>query len=362
MNNNQVRGAAVVAAAAIALSALAACSIADQKQSSASNDASQGTVTVITHDSFSLSDDAIAEFEKVSGYKLQTTAPGDAGTMTKQLLLTADSSDIDAVYGIDNLSAGELSAAGILGRAVSDQVWGDDGDAPVLTEDVYATKDGGTLIPIDRGDVCMNIDNAWFDDTGTAKPETFDDLLKPELKGKTVVTNPASSSPGLAMLAGTQALYGDSWLDYWKSLLDNNAKVDAGWSDAYEVDFSAGGGEGAYPIVLSYASSPAFSGGATSSVDATCVPQIEYAGVLKNSSNPEGAQAFVDFMLSKKVQAEIPNSMYMYPVREGVEVPSEWAQYAKLPAASISVDADVINQNRDSWLKEWQAMFESHEK
>ena len=38
----------------------------------------------------------------------------------------------------------------------------------------------------------------------------------------------------------------------------NGAKVTAGWSDAYEVDFTAGGGNGDRPIVLSYASSPPF--------------------------------------------------------------------------------------------------------
>ena len=40
--------------------------------------------------------------------------------------------------------------------------------------------------------------------------------------------------------------------------MDNGAKLTAGWSDAYEVDFTQGGGNGDRPIVLSYDSSPAF--------------------------------------------------------------------------------------------------------
>ena len=38
----------------------------------------------------------------------------------------------------------------------------------------------------------------------------------------------------------------------------NDTKITSGWSDAYEVDFTAGGGHGSRPIVLSYASSPPF--------------------------------------------------------------------------------------------------------
>jgi thiamine transport system substrate-binding protein len=38
----------------------------------------------------------------------------------------------------------------------------------------------------------------------------------------------------------------------------NGTKLVDGWSQAYEVDFTQGGGKGDRPIVLSYDSSPAF--------------------------------------------------------------------------------------------------------
>ena len=60
-------------------------------------------------------------------------------------------------------------------------------------------------------------------------------------------------------LLATIARFGeDGWQDYWKQLADNGLKVTSGWSDAYEVDFTAGGGGGDRPIVVSYASSPPF--------------------------------------------------------------------------------------------------------
>ena len=74
----------------------------------------------------------------------------------------------------------------------------------------------------------------------------------------------------------------------------NGAKVTSGWTDAYEVDFTAGGGNGDRPIVTSYSSSPPFTipeGGTkptTSALLDTCFRQVEYAGVLKGSDNPDG--------------------------------------------------------------------------
>ena len=47
----------------------------------------------------------------------------------------------------------------------------------------------------------LRADSAWFKANSLAVPETLDDLLKPEYKDLLVVSNPASSSPGLAFLA-----------------------------------------------------------------------------------------------------------------------------------------------------------------
>ena len=72
----------------------------------------------------------------------------------------------------------------------------------------------------------------------------------------------------------------------------NGAKITAGWTDAYEVDFTAGGGNGDRPIVTSYSSSPPFTipeGGTkptTSALLDTCFRQVEYAGVLRARTTP----------------------------------------------------------------------------
>ena len=161
----------------------------------------------------------------------------------------------------------------------------------------------------------------------------------------------------MAFLLTTIAAYGDGWQDYWAKLMDNGAKLDDGWSQAYEVDFTQGGGKGDRPIVLSYDSSPAFtvSGGktSTSALLDTCFRQVEYAGVLAGAQNPDGARALVDFLLTPEVQAALPDSMYVFPVDSSVQLPADWARFAEQPTDPYSVDPADISAHRDEWLRAW---------
>lgn len=308
-----------------------------------------GTVTILTHDSFAMSDELIAQFEQESGYKLTVTNNGDAGAEASQLILKAGNPSVDGFYGIDNFSAQSVIDAGVVDPYTS----------PDLPESAKPLLLGDSLTPIDQGQVCLNTDHAWFTENNLPEPKTLDDIAKPEYAKLTVLTNPTTSSPGLAFLAATIAEKGDGWKDYWATLLKGGAKVDGSWSDAYNTDFSGAEGKGQFPIVLSYSSSPAFSEGATGNVDGSCTTQVEYAGVTKGAKNPDGAKAFIDFMLSKDFQGALPEAMYMYPVDDAIELPEEWAKYAKLVPNPIQVKAEDVAKNHDAWLKDWTAVYES---
>src|SRR3546814_14477936 len=89
--------------------------------------------------------------------------------------------------------------------------------------------------------------------------------------------------------------------------MTNGAKRTQGLSDACEGEFTGSSDKGKRPIVVSYDTSPAFTvtdGGTTTTAALldTCFEQIEYAGVLANADNPEGARALIDFLLSEDVQ------------------------------------------------------------
>lgn len=320
--------------------ALVGCSVVDQAKLSTGD-----TVTVLTHDSFSISDEAKAAFEKETGMKLVTTAPGDAGMVLNQLVLNKDNPTVDAVFGIDNFSAQRALDEGVIAEYTPDK-------------DPGADVRIGHLTAIDRGDVCLNADVAYFKSRNLALPASFADLTKPEYKDLLVVTNPVTSSPGLAFLVGSIDQAGDAWQQYWSDLLDNGTKVVDSWSDAFYSDFSAADGKGAYPLVLSYASSPAYGAGSFVSVPGTCVAQTEYAGVVKGAKNEEGARKFIDFLLSDAVQADIPKLMYMYPVAD-VQLPADWAKYAIRPKNSITPDPKVVAANRETWQKQWSQLREA---
>jgi len=312
------------------------------------------TLTVVTHDSFALSDELKKEFAVATGYTVTYVAPGDGGALVNQLILTKDSPLGDVVYGIDNSFASRAIKAGVLTPYAPANL------APSVA--ALAADDSGSLTAIDFGDVCVNADKAWFKAKNLALPQSQDDLAKPEYAKLLVVENPASSSPGLSWLTATVGAKGDpGYLDYWAALNSNGVKVVKGWTEAYSTEFSGSSGKGSRPLVVSYSTSPAFEvpkGADQSNTTAllqTCFRQVEYAGVIRGARNQVGAQKFIDFMLSEKVQADIPGEMYMYPADTTVALPKAWVAHAPLSSEPFKVAADVISANRDGWIRDWTA-------
>lgn len=258
------------------------------------------------------------------------------------------------MFGIDNTFASRAIDEGVLDPYTPDGLSN--------SAARYAVGDGGELTPVDLGDVCINVDHAWFADAGIPEPVSLEDLAKPEYEDLLVVTNPATSSPGLAFLLATVGAFGeDGWEDYWADLRANGVKVVDGWSDAYYVDFSGSEGAGPRPIVLSYSTSPAFtltedgSASTTGALLDTCFRQVEYAGVLANAKNPEGAQQLVDFLVSEAFQADVPGQMYMYPADDSVALPDGWAEFAPLADEPFEVAPADVSAHRDEWIKAWTA-------
>jgi thiamine transport system substrate-binding protein len=293
-------------------------------------------VTLVAHDSFAISDESIAEFEAASGFELEIIRAGDAGSLTNRLVLTKDSPIADLVFGIDNTFRGIADENGII---------------------------EGDLVPVDYADVCFNYDRVWFEKRGITPPATWRDLTKPAYNSLTVVTNPLSSSPGLAFLATTVAAFGEpSFEQYWKELRDNGLMVAAGWEEAYFTYFSGSSGNGEYPIVLSYSSSPAAEiredgKSQTAALLDECFRQTEFVGTIAGASNPEGAKALVEFLLSQSFQNTMPGLMYVYPVNENAVIPAEWAEFG--PAANSTIGEDLsISTHREKWQTKWSAIFD----
>ena len=89
----------------------------------------------------------------------------------------------------------------------------------------------------------------------------------------------------------------------------------------------------------------------------TCFRQVEYAGVLRGTKNPDGARKLIDFLLSPAAQATIPDAMYVYPVTRGVPLPEAWAKYAPVPPKAATLPADRLADERDGWVRQWRQLM-----
>ncbi len=349
-----VRGFAL-ATAGLLVSALTACSVVGQDEEPRPSDESgdaqaRGPVVLVTHESFALPKRLMKQFTAETGYRIEQRSVGDAGALTNRLALTTDSPVGDVAFGVDNTFASRALGEDVFAAAETDLPAG-------AEEYVLPGDEGERLVPVDNADVCVNVDTAWFEREEIDPPETLSDLTKPRYEDLMVAPGAPTSSPGLAFLLATEAEFGADWPAYWQSLVDNGLKIVPGWSDAYQVDFTQGGGKGDRPIVVSYDSSPAFtvSGGETTTAALleTCVRQVEYAGVLAGAENPEGARAVLTWLLSADVQAALPESMFVYPVRDDVDLPQEWATYAEQPEDPYAVDPEEVAEKRARWLRTW---------
>lgn len=313
-------------------------------------------VVLVTHDSFAVSKPVRRAFERQSGLTLKILQAGDAGEALNRALLTAGNPEGDVFFGVDN---------GLLLRAVEADLF-EPYRSPALArvDPAYRLDPEHRVTPVDHGEVCLNVDREWFERRGIPAPRGFDDLLARRYRGLLVVQNPATSTPGLAFLLATVARYGEEgWRAFWRRLRANNVLVVDGWEEAYTIHFSgAAGSNGNRPIVVSYASSPAaevvFAGKRiaeppTVAVVSTCFSQVELAGVLRGARNGEGARELIDFLLSPTFQRDVPLSMFVFPVRQGVELPRTFRRFAVVPERPLTLPAVEIGRNRDRWIREW---------
>ena len=344
-----------VATAVVALAvAVLAVSAATPSVGAATRPADR-TVTLLTHDSFAVSDDVLAAFTAKTGISVEVLRAGDAGQALNQAILTKDRPVADAIYGVDRA---------FLGRAVGDDLLTRYRPAALTTVPAaYTAGTRGLLTPIDVADVCINVDEAWFAEHHRRAPTTLAALTRPANRDLLVVEDPSTSSPGLAFLLTTVAAFGDQgWQRYWKDLRANGVKVVDGWEQAYYEEFSGGGQGGERPLVVSYASSPAaavvyadppIDSSPIGTMTRTCFRDVEYAGVLRNAEHPREAERLVDFMLSEPFQADLPLQMFVYPVREGTPLPEVFTENADVPTDPYSLPAGEIERNRDDWIREW---------
>jgi len=318
------------------------------------------TLTIMTHDSFSVSEDVVTQFQAQCGCTVQFLKSGDTGLALNKAILSKNNPLADVFFGVDNTFLSRGLAGDIFEVYAS----------PALAQmpDDLKLDPSNRLLPVDFGYVTINYDRAYFTENDIPLPTTLRDLTDPAYESLLVVENPATSSPGLAFLLATIATFGEAgeytYLDFWRDLRKNDVLVTEGWEDAYYGQFSGGSGEGDRPMAVSYATSPAAevffadpqpaeSPTANLLLPGGSFKQIEFVGILKGAREPELAQQWVDFMLGKAFQEDIPLQMWIYPALPGAGLPEVLTKHAQVPTDAVAMTPDQIEAGREKWIQAW---------
>ncbi len=300
-------------------------------------------LTVLTYDSFTSEwgpGPAIEKaFEATCACDLQIVPAGDGAALLARIQLEGAASDADIVLGLDT----SLTAA-----ATATQLFAAHGKTPETNLPLdFADPD---FLPFDWGWFAFVHDKTKLPDP----PKSFEALAASDLT--IVIQDPRSSTPGLGLLLWVKAAYGDRAPEIWQGLADNIVTVTPGWSEAYGLFL-----EGEADMVLSYTTSPAYHLLAESDdtksaalFDEGHYMQIEVAGKLASSDQPELADQFLDFMLTDAFQSVIPQTNWMYPAITPVAgLPEGFDAFR--PAKSLLLSPEEAQSARDVALAEWQA-------
>ena len=119
------------------------------------------TLTVMTHDSFAISEDVVTAFEQANNADVVFLQSGDAGTMLNKAILAKDAPLADVMFGVDNT---------FLSRALEADIF-DAYQSPALSDvsAEFVLDPSYRALPVDYGDVCINYDKKYFEENNLAR-------------------------------------------------------------------------------------------------------------------------------------------------------------------------------------------------
>ncbi|MBD9538928.1 extracellular solute-binding protein [Ensifer sp. ENS04] len=186
---------------------------------------------------------------------------------------------------------------------------------------------------------------------GRDTPTTWQEVLKPEWKGKVTMADPANSSSAYAQLYGVYSLYGDEGI---RELADN-VELQGETSGAYKAV-----AQGEYPIGLTmeYAAQRYVAGGQQNiqvsyPKDGTFLSP-EGMALIANGPHPDDAKRVYELFLSQEMQGALVKVTLRRPSRSDVD---EALKASGLPTMDkikiIDVDQHKAGADRGRILDIW---------
>jgi len=111
------------------------------------------SLTVMTHDSFAVTESVVRQFEQENQVKLTFLKSGDTGAALNRAILSKEAPQADVFYGVDNT---------FLSRAVESGIY-EPYASPLLSQvpEEFKLDPQNRALPVDYGDVFINYDKAF---------------------------------------------------------------------------------------------------------------------------------------------------------------------------------------------------------
>ncbi len=325
------------------------------------------TLRIISYDAFGITEDMLNGFTNETGIKIELTKNGDAGSVLSSVIHSKGSGLYDLALGIDNSYLGASLAADVFQPTYVNR--------SSLSTRAPSSYDGNLAIPFDVGSVCINYDSSFVDGENITIPTSLWNFTEAIWSGKVALENPRTSSPGRSFLIATTEYFDNdddestNFTDWWSRMKSNDVIITSGWTEAYEVHYSAGYGQwqngfiGDARAVVSYCHSPGveayFGENSTTSASLNLVGasfgQIEYAAYLVGAkSSSDNAEIFIEWLISDEINQQMPTLNYMYPAISGRDLPNDagYRHHSVVPV-DATVSPTEINANISDWLDDW---------
>ena len=325
---------------------------------------------ILTYDIFQgYTDEMIDDFVNQTGIEVEIIRTDDAGGILDQMMLTKSAPQADLMIGLDNTYLPTALKNCLL---VEHSVQSDN-----FTQSSLDFYDGPLAIPFDQGDVCLNYDEEALAAANMSAPTSLWNLTEPKWNGKMAFPSPISSSPGRAFLAATHDYFSNqpgnemgNASKWWRDIADNGAIFTSGWTESYTTYYTGGYGEytegyigGAY-ITVSYCHSPGveayfaenYTHSTSLNLPRASFHQVEYAGVINGAAESDAAQQFLQYLVSKDVNSNMPFYNSMLSVVNGSELPeiNGYRYHSDTATRSSYITSTMIELMMDDWLEEWK--------
>ncbi len=188
-----------------------------------------------------------------------------------------------------------------------------------------------------------------------AKPATWDDLIKPEFRGHFIMPSPITTGGGYIFVASQIFRLGEDRA--WAFLRQLNANASQYTPTAPGTITLLARGEGIVGMMWAHEGIGARLAGMQPLE--TLVPpdtafEIGAVSIIKGGPNPEGARAYVDFLMSRVPQVINASYGFRYPVRGDVPVPTGATAFEQLKFVRYDRQWAIDNMSRvrERWQRE----------